>query len=337
MSSFLEKKISELPAHIIKSDHYKNFREIQASGICDGDFCCSEDAYKENFVITTQKDLDEVIHSDSYFGYDEDTKLEILKNVHKYWLSTECPIVLPMQVSFFAKQVHTLLVSSPVTVRMTCMKRDYSELLKFAILNNFPQNDYFGGLYSDLYYAAANNSINCARIGIENGFEIRTTAFEMAVEKGNFEIIKMFIKAGFRKSSKMCKLAPTIEILIHLVENEFPWDIETTNMFAKKGNSECLEYAVANGCPISPQICENAAYGGNVKCMEIAFANSTFRTEMIAYNAVQQDHLEAFVYAAENGVPITEKCLNCVMNSRHCLSEKPKINITPTKVSKYMG
>jgi hypothetical protein len=295
--------------------------------------------YKESFEIETSDDLNEVVLSDSYFGYDEATKIHILEKIHEFWLNTEDPISLPpMDLTHFSRQVHELLKTPEDNIIKVCMKLNFAELLKFGLKKGFYHDrGAFFGAYSNLYYGAANNSIECVRIGLEHKFEINTVAFEVAVERDRTEIVKLFVEAGFRKSSRMCKLSKNLEMLQYLNANGFPWDAETTDVFAKKGNYECLEWAIARGCPISEKICVNAAAGGNVRCLEIAFAHSADRSESISCNAIYNDRLEAFVYVAEHGVKITNSSMYQLRERNNFTNEVRQINITPAKVSKYIN
>ena len=338
MSSFIEKNLTELPEHIINSAFYKRLNDVNPVTLTDA-LIFPSDLYKETFEIETTTDLCEAIASDSYFGYDEATKIQILENIHKFWLKTEDPIILPhMDLTHFSRQVHELLKNPEDKIIMVCMKLNCAELLKFALKKNFNYDrGAFFGSYSNLYYAASNNSIECVRIGLENGFEINTVAFETAVEKDRKEIVKMFVEAGFRKSSRMCKLSKNLEMLEYLNANGFPWDNETTDIFAKKGNYECLEWAIARGCPISEKICVNAAAGGNVRCLELAFAHSAYRSENISMNAIYHDRLETFVYAAEHGVKVTHYSMDQLRERNSFTNEVRQINITPGKVSKYIN
>lgn len=338
MSSFIEKNVNKLPEHIINSAFYKSLNDMNPVTLTDA-LIFPSDLYKETFEIETTTDLCEAIASDSYFGYDEATKIQILENIHKFWLKTEDPIILPhMDFTHFSRQVHELLKNPEDKIIMVCMKLNCAELLKFALKKkfNYDRGAFFGS-YSNLYYGAANNSIDCVRIGLENGFEINTVAFETAVEKDRKEIVKMFVEAGFRKSSRMCKLSKNLEMLEYLNANGFPWDNETTDIFAKKGNYECLEWAIARGCPISEKICVNAAAGGNVRCLELAFAHSAYRSENISMNAIYHDRLETFVYAAEHGVKITHYSMDQLRERNSFTNEVRQINITPGKVSKYIN
>ena len=339
MSSFIEKNISELPNHILRSNYYKGLGEIHDLNK-ETHLSFPEEIYKETLEINSSDDLNQVIVSESYFGYDEETKQEIFKNANNYWLSTEDPITMPNPITFFARQVIELIFGPRHITIINCMKVNYHELLRFALENNFPNRPTLGGLYTNLYFAAANNSIECARIGLANGFEISKSAFEMAIERNHFEMVQLFVTAGFAKMSNMCKFSKNMQTLTYLMENGFELDVNDpslTNTFAAHGVADCLEYSISRGCIISDyRICTNAAKSGNVRCMEIAFAHSANRSETIAYEAIHYDHLDAFVYAAENGVEITQASFDQLFD-RHLPGRSKKMNITPAKVSKYIN
>lgn len=338
MSSFIEKYISELPEHILRSNYYKGLSEIQD---LDKEIPLSfpQEIYKETLEINSSDDLNQVIISESYFGYDEETKQEIFKNANNYWLSSEEPISMPNPITFFARQVIELIFGPRQITIVNCMKVNYHELLRFALENNFPNRTILGGLYTNLYFAAANNSIECARIGLANGFEISKSAFETAIDRNHFEMVQLFVTAGFAKTSHVCKFSKNMQTLTYLIENGFELDINDTsltNTFAAKGAVDCLEYSISRGCVVTDRICENAAKSGNVRCMEIAFSHSANRQETIVYETIHYDNLEAFVYAAENGVEITQASFDQLFD-RHLPDRSKKMNITPAKVSKYIN
>ena len=109
MSSFIEKNLNELPEHIINSAFYKRLNDVTPVTTTDV-LVFPSDLYKETFEIETTTELCEAIASDSYFTYDEATKIHILEKIHKFWLKTEDPIILPyMDLTHFSRQVHELL------------------------------------------------------------------------------------------------------------------------------------------------------------------------------------------------------------------------------------
>ena len=362
MDGFEEVKLFDLPEHILKSKYYNGL--IGLSGISeesewsflrgsneagnlsivsdasDESLLFPSDAYKPTLSIETTSDIGQIIRSELFFGYDQETKIQILENIYKFSLKTEDPITFPpITTSPFSRGVHELLTTPEHSMVKDAMKTNQPELLLFALKMDFPHHKgpLFGFSDDYLYLGASNNCVECVAIGLANGFEISTSAFETAVSKDCLEIVKMFVEAGFRKSSRMCKLSKNMEMLEYLFSNGFPWDAETTNVLAKNGNPQCLEWIIAKGCPVSSDICFNAAIGGNIRCMEIAFAHSLDRSELIACEAIYNDRLEAFEYAAEHGVKITQASMNKFLGRNNSTNDTCQINITRARVSKYIA
>ena len=333
----LELRISELPIHVLNSDHFKMFcelREIIPEFNADEFFYVNGDTYIETLDIKTQYDLDVMIQSDGYFRYCLQDRITIFRNVYNFWLTTEDRVICPNpNMSFLSSQINELLNSKMSDVIMNCMKCNYYELLEYAIEDKFTRKYYYG-TYCDLYYAVANNRVECLKIGIKHQFEMPDSLLEIAAEKGNLEIIKILLDAGCKLSNRLCTFAAknpedNVECIKFLREKGCEWDCRTAVSAAEKGNYKILEYVISNGCDISDKICEYAAIGGNVKCLELAFAHSKNRSSKITYYAARNDKLEAFVYAVENGAPVSEETLKEVVENR-CK------NVTPGKVLRYL-
>jgi hypothetical protein len=333
----LELRISELPIHVLNSDHFKMFcelREIIPEFNEDELFYVNEDTYVETLNIKNQHDLDVMIQSDGYFRYCLQDRITIFRNVYNFWLTTEDRVICPNpNMSFLSSQINELLNSKMSDVIMNCMKCNYYELLQYAIEDKFTRKYYYG-TYCDLYYAVANNHVECLKIGIKHQFETPELLLEIAAEKGNLEIIKILLDAGCKLSNRLCTFAAknaedNIECIKFLHEKGCEWDCRTAVSAAQKGNFKILEYVISNGCDISDKICEYAAIGGNVKCLELAFAHSKNRSAKITYYAAINDNLEAFVYAVEHGTQVSEETLKEVIENR-CK------NVTPGKVLSYL-
>ena len=328
--SLFEKKISELPSHITNSQHYVDFLEMHNTmNDSDTNFYVNPDVYAETLEIRCQSDIHKIIASDAYFGFSFDDRVKILRNINMFWLLTEEHIILPdPNISFFSREVNTLLTEKMSLMVMKCMKLNYSELLEYTIQDKFPRTEYMFS-HTDLYFAACNSSVDCFKIGIKHGFEINKHTVAIVAEKGNMEMLQLMVDANCPRTSMACEDAEKVEVLEFLLKHGFKMHYTTIEKAAKKGNSAKMEFAINNGCEIPKNICELAGQGGNPECLRLAFANAPDSSQSIMYNIIKKDKLEAFHIAMQNGILVDHQCLAIAIENR-CL------NITPAIVRKHM-
>ena len=327
--SLVEKSYIELPIHIRNSQYYKNLTEM-----FDADknvnIMVDESLYAETLNIWSSDDIQRIVNADAYFGFLFEDRVKILRNINIFWLTTSEPVIKPdPKISFFAAQVHTLLSERASSVIMVCMKLNYPELLTLAIEDHFPRMSYFIPLYSDMYYAICNLSVDCFKIGVNHGFELNKFAVGEIAKRGNRELLELMVSTHFPITSLACEEADSVETLEFLLKHGFKMYYTTIENAALKGNFKKMEFAIANGCEIPANVCECAARNGNIDCMRLAFQHSDVRTVSIMYEIIRKDNLDAFVLAHENGVPTNSECLIITIEHR-C------VNITPGRIQKLL-
>ena len=101
--------INTLPAHIIESEHFKNWQNLCLE---ETHFYIKDNIFVTDFNIRSQTDLDRIIEADALFCFTSNAKIEILRNIERY-LNEDTnlqPIRLPIEdYSFFANQVRGLV------------------------------------------------------------------------------------------------------------------------------------------------------------------------------------------------------------------------------------
>ena len=322
-----------VPGHIRRSQHYTTFMEMsQSTDVIDLDpnFYVNSDVYTDSLEVSSPESIHKLIYADCYFGFSFDDRITILRNINVFWLTTENPITRPNpKLSFFAAQVHILLSERCSGIVMSCMKKNYSELLEYAIQDHFPRRDFILPDCCDLYYAACNSSIDCFRIGLKHGFVISNQAVAEVARKGNSEMLQLMVEVDCPKTTRACEEATTVETLEFLLKHGFTMSYTTLEQAAKTGNLEKMRFVIDQGCVVPLNICEQAARGGNTDCLKLAFTLSDKRSSMIMRNIIETDNLETFLVAIEHGILPTEHDLVYVIE-RRC------VNITPARIRKLL-
>lgn len=101
--------ISTLPAHIIESEHFKDWQILFLE---ETHFYIKDNIFVTDFNIRSQADLDRIIEADAVFCFTSNAKIEILRNIERYLNGdpNSGSIRLPIEdYSFFANQVRGLV------------------------------------------------------------------------------------------------------------------------------------------------------------------------------------------------------------------------------------
>ena len=189
--------VATLPEHILESSHFKNWREIFPE---EHIFPCYNNIYLENLEIRSQEDLDKIIECESVFIFNTKFRIEIFKNMYKYWSEypSSSPIKLPDKCnSWFSGQVATLFSERDATIASTCFKRNYVDLFDYLLERDGLDQIDNGGLYSLYslpYYGVMNNHVEIVRRGLEVGCNASMDLFDVAIEKRNLEMFKLLLE-----------------------------------------------------------------------------------------------------------------------------------------------
>jgi len=170
--------------------------------------------------ITSQKNIDDIIDCESHFIFSQKHRIEIFKNIYKFWREdpNSSSMCLPKEnFSWFGNQIRALF-SKPNTsfmIVMSCMKNNYLDLYEYILerdgSSSFTSNSLFA-IYPLLYYAVINEHIEILCRGIETGCPLKFELLEAAIAKNNETIFNILIneikKQGINlKSSTFCYAA----------------------------------------------------------------------------------------------------------------------------------
>ena len=120
--------IQILPIHILESTHFQTWKKIFTD---ENEYCIRDNIFVKDLNIHSQEDFDRIIDADYEFGFNENARIEIFKNMENYWNEdpNSSPIKLPKEgYSIFANQVLTLFKEVDEFALVSCMKKGYIEL-----------------------------------------------------------------------------------------------------------------------------------------------------------------------------------------------------------------
>jgi len=125
--------INDLPKHMKESTHFETWQNLLTS---EQYFYIKDELFVRDLTIRSQADFDKIIEADFVFGFNQDARKEILKNMDKYWNEdpNSSPIQLPKEdYSFFTNQVLILFKEVDEMALVTCMKKGYIELFNYTL------------------------------------------------------------------------------------------------------------------------------------------------------------------------------------------------------------
>ena len=127
-----------------------------------------------------------------------------------------------------------------------------------------------------------------------------------AIDNGDLEAIKIFIKYGFYTWSENDTMytAKNLQILKYAHENGCPWDEGTVYYAAKIGNLDSLKYAIENNCDWDQEYTiKYASSNGHLECLKYLHKINCSWTEKTTAATAENGQLECLKYLHENGCP----------------------------------
>jgi hypothetical protein len=202
---FSEILVSDLPEHIVESNHFISWRELFPH---EPIFSIETSVYIDKLDINSQEDLDRIINSDCVLGFNKKARMNILKNLEIYWNENpnSAHIILPEKdKSFFSNQIYTFIKETSIEmILVSCMKHGYIELFDYIYEKeqiNYTNNIYHISYnnntfnkYSLLYYAVLNENIEMIKRGLEIGLEVTGSLFMPAIQTGSIEIYNLLFE-----------------------------------------------------------------------------------------------------------------------------------------------
>eukprot|EP00611_Tribonema_gayanum_P019741 TRINITY_DN3479_c0_g1_i1.p1 TRINITY_DN3479_c0_g1~~TRINITY_DN3479_c0_g1_i1.p1 ORF type:complete len:218 (-),score=36.19 TRINITY_DN3479_c0_g1_i1:283-936(-) len=109
-----------------------------------------------------------------------------------------------------------------------------------------------------------------------------------------------------------------LEVLQWAHANGCPWSEEVCSAAAEGGHLELLQWARANDCPWSKRVCSGAASGGHLELLQWAHANGCPWDQEVCSAAAAGGHLEVLQWARANGCPWSESACYDALGDGHC-------------------
>lgn len=233
--------------------------------------------------------------------------------------------------------------------------RDDMEMVKWALENKCPKNSYLidrleevselaiqnGNLemlkllhnhgfpipWSGGLHAAYSGYLNILKWIVQNGHPIqREHLSNPAASGGNLEVLQ-YIRDNIpqaRWGKDVCQGAARsqnpLPILMWLRGINCPWDAWVSKELAEKHQFEALKWAVENGCPASGVIADCIAKSGHPNTLSLlqwAHGRGLNPGNDILFNLSKNNNDEAFIWAFENGYPLTNNALDSIVENEN--------------------
>ena len=338
--------IESIPSHIIESEHFKDLLEIYPDETV---FPFYNTSFSSSLEIHSQSDIDLIMESEYTFMFSHDARVEILRNIYKYWMEdpNSASIELPERdYSWFSNQILTLFEDRDSILVMTCMKMNYVELFDFIIERDgliailiAIQN---ASSYSLLYYAVYNGHVEILRRGIEVGCDLSIELIDIAIKADNLEICTILIESGLTATNKTGKIAAEYASpeLFCMILDKFGFIVNKDLLIPALNNLDNLKELVLNRKirlePNDSSLLKEALAGA--KDLEIInFIEEQFRltwddilriSNFIPESVIKKDNLKLYNYLRSKGFYVRELLITSAIHNK-CM------NITPGLIRKH--
>ena len=337
--------IESIPSHIIESQHFKDLLEIYPDETI---FPFYNTSFSSTLEIHSQSDIDLIMDSEYTFMFSHDARVEILRNIYKYWMEdpNSSSIELPERnYSWFANQIRALFEDRDSAIIMTCMKMNYVELFDFIIERDgliAIENASRLSIYSLLYYAVYNGHVEILRRGIEVGCELSTELIDIAVKTDNLEVCKILIENGIKATNKTGKIAAehASPELFCMILDKFGFIVGKDLLIPALNNLDNLKELVLNRKvqiePIDSSLLREAL-AGSKDLDVINFVEEQFRltwddilsiSKFIPESVIKNDNLKLYNYLRTKGFYVRESLITSAIYNK-CM------NITPGLIRKH--
>ena len=346
--------INELPKHITESTHFETWQNLLTG---EQYFYIKDELFVQDLTIRSQADFDKIIEADYVFGFNQEARKEILKNMDKYWNEdpNSSPIQLPKEdYTFFSNQVLTLFKEVDEMALVTCMKKGYIELFNYIYDRkdgNINRDKTFNA-YALLHYAFKNGRIEMIKRGIEIGLQVKDIFIKSAIFKLLFE---NELVINFNGLSDVCKYAtPEMfkifldyyinklrsqpsNLLLHAVKNlanlkelVLNNDILLSKFWGKKFAYELLDECIMYSADQEAVVFIEHHFETTIKEFKYYYNSNHSKHHYISSNVLCNDNLELYNYLYSNGFKVDNETLNHVIKYRNC-------RITPGLIRKNIA
>ena len=276
-------------------DDYNDFENLRTS-IMEGHFEC----FKQLYTLCKENELsidEEIVVSSS-----EETVINV---------DEECII---NSIIYNQREIFDFLIKSDIDNKVKKMEyicQNAARLgnlyfLKTLRKNGFEWDFYVFNSCLDKHHDRS-ITYKCFKYAAKNSCPLVNNTWYEALEMKDIKYIKILsryyqipndvflyaraIKIGFFKGFKF----------LHKKGVSLPTDVCV--YAAKKGNIECLQYAIENGCLMDYDACYEAAYKGQLDSLKILYKHRCPWDVMTTQNAADQGHMKCLKYALKRGCP----------------------------------
>ena len=354
-------QISELPTHILESTQFLTWKNLFPE---ETEYCIKDAIFVKDLSIQSQEDFDKIIEADYEFGFNQNARVEIFKNMEYYWNENpnSAPILLPNEgYSIFVDQVRILFKEIDEMAVVSCMKHGYIELFNYIYdreKGNMNRDKIFNA-YTLLHYAFLNGQIEMIKRGIEIGLEVKDVFIKSAIDSGDVELFKLLFennveirhygiidacqyappemfkifldyyihKLGNNPSNLLLYTVKNIENLTELVLNN---DLMLAKSWGKKFACELLDECIIHSVDLETVLFIEKHFEITVKEFKEYYNISYSKHYYITTNILWNDNYELYNYLYSNGFKVDNEILRYVTKNR-------KLRITPALIKKHIN
>ena len=353
--------INELPKHITESTHFETWQNLLTG---EQYFYIKDELFVQDLTIRSQADFDKIIEADCELGFNQETRMEIFKNMEYYWNENpnSAPIRVPKEgYSNFADQVRILFKEIDEMAVVSCMKHGYIELFNYIYereKGNINKDKTFN-TYSLLHYGFMYGHVEMIKRGIEIGLEVKDVFIKSAIDSGDVKIFKLLFQNNVEIRHygmlDVCQYAPTemfkiflddyvhkqgnnpsnlilytVKNLDNLKEIVFNYDIMLAKSWGKKFACELLDECIIHSVNIETVLFIENHFEITIKEFKEYYNISYSKHYYITTNILWNDNYELYNYLYSNGFKVDNEILRYVTKNR-------KLRITPALIKKHIN
>ena len=168
-------------------------------------------------------------------------------------------------------------------------------------------------IFDEIADYISDKNIDAIKKSYSSEKDIHNDFFNIAIESQNKEIIDFFYDTGNYnfQSNHMMYLAQfgNLELMKYIYAKKCPMDNETTTEASRKGQLECLKWAIDNGCPYDYAL-RNAAHTGKLDCIKYLVEEKKEYADLITVElAAESGSLECIKYLHSINAPFRKSVL----------------------------